>query len=39
VEVELAGDRKHDRLTVLRRIVAARGQWLTRTSKDPELSA
>jgi len=38
VEVELAGDGELDRLPVLRRIVFV-GQWLTRTSKDPELSA
>jgi len=38
VEIEVAGDGELDGLSVLRRIVAF-GQWLTRTSKDPELSA
>ena len=38
VEVELAGDGEQDGLAVVPRIVVALGQWVTRTSKDPELS-
>ena len=38
VEVELAGDGKDDGLPVFRRSVVVR-QRVTRTSKDPELSA